>query len=176
MIIKHVTRGRSPRTVHHPLKYSDLETAVGEQGGARVHLAVHFADTPVNARPHDSVVSGADAGSEYRQLVQVHFHPQAHRVPSANDVPWAGEDEPNVIFVDVFPIERDVSKWLPRLRLFITAELNRRVGELTKGGLPSDRWLLRAGLLPETSELEVETTTWTALRRNKATIDVVGVP
>jgi len=177
MILQHVTRERLPRGLHHPLKYADLEAPLQGKGAPRLYLSARFGGDVLREPPeHRTGGPAATAvGREYLQLARIHYHPQAHRVLDGDDLPWGDQDDPLVVFADVFPVEREVSQWLPALRRFTAQTAAAHVGKLAGNGLPGDRWLVHLALLPETSELEVGTVTWTDLRRNDERIERVPI-
>ena len=176
MIVQHVTRERLGRGLHHPLKYADIEACVDAAGASRIFLSVRFVGQPSSGQPdHRDRPVGAE-GREYRELVRLHYHPEAHRVPVEGEAPWADVDNPVVLFADVWPVERELTQWLPRLRSYLAKLVAANVNALTPDGLPTSRWLLHCALLPETSEVEVGTTTWTELRRNDEAITISAVP
>lgn len=174
MILQHVIRERVAPGLHHPLKYSDLETPIAMSTDVPVHLAVTFLARTLN-EPDEPSKGGPPLG-EYRLLTKVHFHPEAHRVPTTGDVPWADATSPTVVFADVHPVEREVTQWLPGLRKFTAELVAEKLLAQTGGAFPGDRWQLTIALLPETSELQWGLTTWTALRRNAEVVQRVAIP
>lgn len=177
MIVQHVSREKHPRNLHHVVRYGDLEAAVPVGERQSVYLSVQFIGSVVSGPPEhrQSQRSGRTKagvrGVEYVQLAKVSFHPRAERVIDPDGCPWSDEEDPVVVFAEVYPIERKVSEWFPKLRAAVAEVLMARVGELARGGLPTDRWLLHVGFLPESGSLEVGITTWTDLRKNSERVD-----
>jgi hypothetical protein len=176
MIVQHVTRERLGGSLHHPLKYADLAACLEEVGAERVYLSVRFVGTPSAASPEYREKSRSEPVREQHELVQIHYHPSAHRVEVEGTPPWEGVTDPVVVFVDIWPVERDVTQWLPRLRSFLAGLVKANITGLLPNGLPASRFLLHASLLSETSEIEVGTTTWTELRRNQEAVHAVAIP
>lgn len=178
MIVQHVSREKHPRNLHHVVRYGDLESAVPAGERQKVFLSVQFTGAVVPEPPahrqsqrSGRKKAGVATSAEYVQLARVTFHPIAARVVEPEGKPWAEVDEPTVVFAEVYPIERSVSEWFPKLRASVAETLTTRIGELTRGGLPTGRWLLHIGFLPESGSIEVGTTTWTDLRKNDERID-----
>ena len=162
--------------LHHPLKYADIEACLPGAGSRRVYLSVQFRGQPSSDLPeHRDRHHGPDS-REYRQLARVHYHPEPSRVPTEDTPPWSNDDDPTVVFVEVWPVQRDLTQWLPNLRAFLTKLLRANVDGIAPKGLDGSRFLLHFGLLPETSEIEVGTTSWTELRRNREAVHAVAVP
>jgi hypothetical protein len=181
MIVEHVQRDRATRDLHHVLRYGDLQGLLPDPGGRdRLYLAVHFrgavgVDVPEHRQSRRSGRQRADApaGATYFRICDVHFHPECERVREAEGTPWAEEPGARVVFADVHPIERKVSAWFPGLRAGVAAALGAEIDRRCAAGWDA-RWLLHVALLPESSELELGRTTWTALLRQPE--DVWRVP
>lgn len=176
MIVQHVIRERLGRGLHHPLKYADVESCFEGAGADRMFLSVRFIGSPSADDPEHRQKPRSGPPREHREMVRVHYHPSAHRVPMDGDVPWLDVDDPIVVFAEVWPLEREMTQWLPQLRGFLAGLIKANVDGLMQNGLPGQRFLVHASLLPETSEIEVGTTSWTELRRNAEAIHNVNIP
>jgi len=182
MIVQHVSREKHPRELHHVVRYGDLEAAVPAAERQTVYLSVHFTGSVVSSPPSHRqsqragrTKAGSKASVEYVQLASVTYHPRAERVVQADRMPWADDAEPVVVFAELHPITRKVGEWFPKLRTSVAEVLASRIGELTRGGLPTGRWLLHIGFLPESGSLEVGITTWTDLRKNPEQVEQFAV-
>ncbi|MCO4762920.1 MAG: hypothetical protein KC502_15500 [Myxococcales bacterium] len=182
MIVQHVSREKHPRDLHHVVRYGDLEAVVPVGERQKVYLSVQFtgsvvADPPEHRQSQRAgrKKAGDSAGEEYVQLGTVQFHPRAERVIDPEGCPWADDEAPTVVFAELHPIPRKVSEWFPQLRSAVADVLKSRVGTLTRKGLPSARWLLHVGFLPESGSLEVGITTWTDLRKNDEQLERLQV-
>ncbi len=178
MIVQHVSREKHPRELHHVVRFGDLEAAVPTAERQTVFLSVQFTGSVVSGPPEHRLSqrsgrtkAGSNDGVDYVQLALVSFHPRAERVVEPDGRPWDGVVEPVVVFAEIYPIERKVSEWFPKLRAAVGEVLVARIGELARGGLPGERWLLHIGFLPESGSLEVGVTTWTDLRKNDELVD-----
>lgn len=183
MIIEHVTRDRHHRDLQHPLRYADLEALLPRQEAPdRVYLAAHFTGAPLDDVPEHRqsrrpgrTRADLPGSAAYHQVMRLHHHPEAARVVDPAGRPWAGDASPRVVFADVHPLDRKVAEWFPGLRAAVGEVLGPRVRALFAAG-PASRWLLHVALLPESTELEIGTTRWTALLRHDEDIERIALP
>ena len=176
MIIGHVHKERLSKQLYHPLKYADLEACVDTPTLPQAYLAVRFSGTPSDHVPTHRTQTGGGAPREAHQLAMLHHHPSPERVSFPGDVPWADKTAPKVIFADVWPVDRALTKRTPQLRNWLAQTMADQVRKLNGQHLFEHRWLLHIALLSETMELEIGTTTWTDLRRNRETIARISLP
>ena len=183
MVTPHITKNPVPKNLHHLLRFADLEHAAVSSGNEALFLSVSFSSTPSTDVPgrRKSIRKGRrktgqpGPGWEYHEMLEIHHHPDAARVMAPAGTPWAGLERPSVLFANVLPLPRTVTRRFPRLRRCVADLLEARIAELHGATGPQRRWLLHVGLLPESAVLEIGVTTWTALRRNPEKIERVEI-
>ena len=174
MIVRHVTRDKHGKDLHHVLKYADLESCARAPGVRKSFLHLTYPAEPSTRRP--TWRRKGRGKEDWFELLTLHYHPEASRVMADEGTPWAGVESPVVLHGQVPPVPRDISAWLPQLRSFVAKVVADRVVALAPDGLPTGRWILHVALLPESSTLEVGMQTWTDLRRNDEQIERIPVP
>ncbi len=174
MIVGHVIRERHAKDLHHVLKYADLEACAQAPDVRKSFLYLNYPAEPITTRPKWR--RKGRASEDWYELLTLHYHPEAGRVLADDGTPWAGVDEPVVVFSQVPPVPRDISAWLPKLRSFVAGVVAEKVEALAPRGLPTGRWIVHVALLPESSTLEVGVQTWTDLRHNDEIVERIPVP